>query len=183
MKAITPVKQAKTLFISAGHSSTDPGAVGNGHTEAQIVTEFRNLVAIELDKMGIDFDTDGAGSENLPLRTAAQWASRRDIAIEWHCNAFSNPAATGTETLSAGHHYPLAAKLCEVTADCLGIKNRGTKGESSGQHSRLAFINTGGGIIHELFFITNRSDLHRYLNNREQLAYEIAQVLAQEVRS
>lgn len=36
--------QSKTLFISAGHSRTDPGAVGNGHTEADVVLAFRDAV-------------------------------------------------------------------------------------------------------------------------------------------
>ncbi|WP_237673838.1 hypothetical protein [Vreelandella profundi] len=33
--------QTKTLFISAGHSDSDPGAVGNGHTEAGIIDASR----------------------------------------------------------------------------------------------------------------------------------------------
>jgi N-acetylmuramoyl-L-alanine amidase len=31
-----------SLFLSAGHSDSDPGAVGNGHTEADIVLAFRD---------------------------------------------------------------------------------------------------------------------------------------------
>lgn len=50
--------QTKSLYISAGHSHSDPGAVGNGHTEADIVLEFRDLVADELrDKVA--FAKDG----------------------------------------------------------------------------------------------------------------------------
>ena len=36
------ILQTKSLFISAGHSAPDPGAVGNGHTEADIVLAFRD---------------------------------------------------------------------------------------------------------------------------------------------
>ena len=34
--------QTTSLFISAGHSHADPGAVANGHTEADIVLAFRD---------------------------------------------------------------------------------------------------------------------------------------------
>ena len=32
IKDAEEIMQTKTLFISAGHSDTDPGAVGNGYT-------------------------------------------------------------------------------------------------------------------------------------------------------
>ena len=174
----TELHQVKTLFISAGHSDTDPGAVGNGYTEAQIATEFRDLVAAELDVMGVKYSKDGETGQNLPLRKAAQMASSHDIAIEWHCNAFSNPKATGTETLCADPTNQLSIDLCAVTSEVLAIRDRGAKAENSGQHSRLAFVSTGKGIIHELFFITNSNDLSAYQNNKHELAKRIAGLLA-----
>jgi hypothetical protein len=48
--------QTKTLFISAGHSDSDPGAVGNGHTEAGIVTQFRDLMEFSIS---VDAYSDG----------------------------------------------------------------------------------------------------------------------------
>ncbi len=42
------ILQTKSLFISAGHSDTDPGAAANGITEADIVLEFRDMVCEEL---------------------------------------------------------------------------------------------------------------------------------------
>lgn len=172
------IEQVKTLFISAGHSDTDPGAIGNGLREADIVLEFRDLVAAELDKMGIIYSKDGETGQNLPLRKAAQMASSHDIAVEWHCNAFSNPQATGTETLCADPTNQLSIDLCATTSEVLALRDRGAKAESSGQHSRLAFISTGKGVIHELFFITNPNDVWAYHNNKHELAQRIAQVLA-----
>lgn len=172
------VEQVKTLFISAGHSDTDSGAVGHGYTEAQIVTEFRDLVAEELRKLGVEFSKDGEKGQNLPLRKAVQMASSHDIAVEWHCNAFTNPSATGTETLCADPANQLSNELCAVTSEVLAIRDRGAKAEGSGQHSRLAFVSTGKGIIHELFFITNENDLAAYQRNKYKLAKRIAQVLA-----
>ena len=38
-------------LISAGHGGTDPGACANGHAEAAIALEMRDLVAIRLVEM------------------------------------------------------------------------------------------------------------------------------------
>lgn len=172
--------QVKSLFISAGHSHADPGAIGHGRTEADIVLEFRDLLADYL-RGKVMFDKDGQPGENLPLGEAIGAAKTHDIAVEFHCNAFTGPTATGVETLSARDHYPLGNAICQAISETLGIDNRGAKGETSGQHSRLGFISRGGGIIVELFFITNRSDLTRYLDARQRLAATIGDVLIQAV--
>ncbi|WP_447045346.1 N-acetylmuramoyl-L-alanine amidase [Vreelandella sp. H-I2] len=156
--------QTQTLFISAGHSDKDPGAVANGYTEANVVLDFRDRLATYLSDK-VFFSQDGKRGQNLPLTVAANEALMHDIAVEFHCNAFAKPTATGVETLSAKQHYPLGNALCIALSTALGIPNRGAKGEGSGQHSRLAFIRRGNGVIVELFFLTNPNDLKRYIEN------------------
>ncbi|MCE8042452.1 N-acetylmuramoyl-L-alanine amidase [Halomonas daqingensis] len=173
--------QVRTLMISAGHSHTDPGAVANGYREADLVLEFRDLVSIELCALGIKHMKDGGKGENLPLRDAVKVAAKCDLAVEFHTDA-AGSSATGTWTLSRAHNKPLAAQLCHVTADTLGIRNRGPAPENAGQHHRLAFVSDGGGIIHELFFITNKGDLAAFLGGRRGLAKEVARVLAEAAR-
>lgn len=177
-----PMKtQTKSLFISAGHSFSDPGAVGNGLVEAGIVLEFRDMLADELVDRGIEFTRDGVYNQNLPLRDAIVLAKGKDIALEFHCNAFYKPTATGVETLSRIHHYPLANKICSLISDTLGIANRGAKGEGSGQHSRLGFISKADGIIVELFFISNPKDVEPYQKNKQLLASRLADLLVEQV--
>lgn len=172
--------QTQTLFISAGHSDKDPGAVAHDRTEAQIVLDFRDRLAAYLrDK--VFFGKDGQRGENLPLTVAANEAAAHDVAVEFHCNAFAWSTATGVETLSAAHHYPLGNALCQAISSALGITNRGAKGETSGQHSRLAFINRGNGIIVELFFITNPNDLTSYLDNIDASVKAVGDVLIKAV--
>jgi len=173
--------QSKTLFISAGHSDADPGAVGNGHTEASIVLEFRDLLAEALRARGVEFSRDGEQGQNLPLAKACKAAAEHDIALEFHCNAFHKPAATGVETLSWPGDMDLGLRLCKTISETLGINNRGAKGEASGQHSRLAFVSRGGGIIVELFFISNLDDVAKYQRWKLQLAEVLADLLAEEV--
>ncbi|MGM0927545.1 MAG: N-acetylmuramoyl-L-alanine amidase [Pseudomonadota bacterium] len=173
--------QRRTLVICAGHSSTEPGAVAHGHTEAEVVTGFRDLVSQALQRMGIRHLTDGPSGRNWPLSEAAAIAAGAQIAVEFHCNAAA-PSASGTETLSHRDAFPLAGRLCSVTSEVLEIRNRGSKPENAGQHHRLAFVSDGGGIIHELFFLTNRDDLDAYLLRQGQLAWQVAETLAAAAR-
>lgn len=172
----------KTLFISAGHSDTDPGAVGNGLSEADVVLEFRDFLAGALRARGIEFSMDGKEGQNFPLSKAWRLAAEHDIALEFHCNAFSKPTATGVETLSKPEGMELGLEICRVISETLGIANRGAKGESSGQHSRLAFVSSGNGIIVELFFISNPDDVAKYQRWKLQLAEVLADLLAREVK-
>jgi len=179
--------QKKSLFISAGHSEVDAGASreynGKLYTEADIVLEFRDMVCERLEQSNVTFDRDGGYGTNLPLREAIKEAAKHDISVEFHCNAFSDGRARGVETLSNDNHKELGERLCEAISSVLGTKNRGAKGEASGQHSRLGFISKGNGIIVELFFITSPKDFKSYQKNKERLADAVANVLVQEVRN
>ena len=167
----------RKIVITAGHSHADPGARGNGTTEAAIVLEFRNLVADALRAAGISFVKDGEREQNLPLARAIELIAPGALAVEFHCNSFTAPTATGVETLSAPSLYPLGRDLCAAVSEVLAIPNRGAKPEASGQHSRLGFVQ-GGGLILELFFISNAGDLARYQANKHELAERVAGVLA-----
>jgi N-acetylmuramoyl-L-alanine amidase len=170
----------KTIFLSAGHSTTDAGAVANGRTEADIVEDFRNIVAQCLREGQVPHTVDGCGGQNIPLRDAVKFAAKHDIAVEFHCNAAASPVAGGVETLSAPRHIGLGNRICEAIANNLRIKNRGAKPENAGQHHRLAFVSQGGGIIVELFFLTNRDDLRAYDERKWLAARAVATVLAVE---
>ena len=182
IEEIHPTKgQKKSVLISAGHSYKDPGAAGLWRgttiTEADIVLEFRNKVAASIKQRGYTAITDGTEDCNLPLAEAISLARTVDVAIEFHCNAFHLPTATGVEVLTGGNHQGLANQLTETISTILDIPNRGVKPENSGQHSRLGFISKGNGIIVELVFITNQRDLTAYFNNIDLLASKTAEVL------
>src|SRR5690606_41299551 len=78
------------LSTSSGHSHTDPGALGSGASEADIALEFRDLLANALEARGVQFQRDGLEGERLPLSQSVKMAADADIAVEFHCNAFSN---------------------------------------------------------------------------------------------
>lgn len=166
----------KPIFISAGHSNQDPDAVANGTTEAAVVLEFRDLVADHLHALDVYFDCDGIKGQNLPLREAVKRIPSNGVAVEFHLNAASANTATGVETLSSDQNKDFCRGLCELISQRLGIRNRGAKDEGSGQHSRLAFVQAGGVIV-ELFFLTNEQDLRKYQVQKNELAREVAEYL------
>ena len=170
----------KTLLISAGHSVKDPGAAGNGLREADVVTELRNIVSFYLTRNNIAHTVDADSlTKNLPLATTIKLARNHDIAVEFHCNASSEPRATGVETLGGKGTLDLGSALCKAIAEVLGIRNRGAKPEASGQHSRLGFVRAGGLIV-ELFFITNPKDVAVYQAKKWLVGRAIANVLITE---
>lgn len=170
------------IFLSAGHSNTDPGAVAFGRKEADIAVEFRNIVSFYLSRDGIAHELDGKGTDNLPLAATVKRTKQiQGIEIEFHCNAAANASATGCETLQGPKDTALGSKLCEAISGALKIRNRGAKPENSGQHSRLAFVQAGG-IIVELLFITNRNDLAAYDARKWLAAKAVAEVIAKASR-
>ncbi|TCM68441.1 hypothetical protein EC844_105145 [Acinetobacter calcoaceticus] len=78
----------------------------------------------------------------------------------------------------------VSKKLCAAITQHLGNKVRGTDGgwksEGSGQHSRLGYVRNGG-IILELFFISNPVELAAWDAKKWLIAKSVAQVLIDHV--
>lgn len=149
------------VFISAGHSNLDPGAIANGVKESEIVTEARNIIRHKLEAAGIQVTTDGAGDTNLPLSEAVKLVAGKTLAIELHCNAALSAQAGGVESISLPKLKTQSQRISQAISRVTGSKLRGAAGwidQSKSQHTRLAFVNAGG-IIVELFFLSNPSEL------------------------
>ncbi|OAM15241.1 N-acetylmuramoyl-L-alanine amidase [Eikenella corrodens] len=170
------------ITVTAGHSNKDPGAVNGLFREADIAQEMRNMVALYLRQKDIAVKTDGEGKGNLPLPAAIKLISGSKAAVEFHCNAFSKPSAGGCEALSQPKDRALSQRLCKAVSDVMGIPTRGTDGgwknEGSGQHSRLGYVRNGG-IILELFFISNPAELAVWQDKKWLVAKAVAEVLAE----
>ena len=170
------------ITVTAGHSNKDPGAVNGLFREADIAQEMRNMVAFYLRQKDIAVKTDGEGKGNLPLPAAIKLISGSKAAVEFHCNAFSKPSAGGCEALSQPKDRALSQRLCKAVSDVMGIPTRGTDGgwknKGSGQHSRLGYVRNGG-IILELFFISNPTELAVWQDKKWLVAKAVAEVLAE----
>lgn len=174
------------VFLSAGHSDTDSGAVNGIYREEELCTWFRNAVAYYCRQAGLEVITDGSGQLNKPLNQAVKLIKGTDLAIEFHLNAHSNKTAKGIEALAATKHKRISQLLCKAVHSETGFPLRGSNGgwkpENAGQHSRLAFVSNGG-IILELFFISNDAELKFFLANYWIIAKAVAEAIIQESKS
>lgn len=167
------------ITITAGHSNTDPGAVNGIFKEADIAQDMRNMVASYLRTEGVSVRTDGEGKGNASLSQAVKLISGSKVAVEFHCNAAANKTAKGVEALAATKDKVISQKLCAAVANVMGNPLRGDQGwkaENSGQHSRLAYVQNGG-IILELFFISNDNELETWQAKKWLVAKAVAGVL------
>lgn len=163
-------------LISAGHGAADPGAVAHGHTEAAIALDMRDSVAARLLEMRHAVLTDGGRGQNMPLRQAVALVKGTDLAVELHCNASVNAHATGVEVIAPPALKLVAQRIARAIAGETGQKLRGEAGwidQSNSQHGKLAFVQAGGLIV-EMFFLSNLADLKTYQATKDRVALALA---------
>lgn len=77
----------------------------------------------------------------------------------------------------------LGDKLCKITADTLGIFNRGTKYKKNNSGSNFYGILRNGqakkNMILEMFFHDNYNDTVKFINNHIKLSKELARVISE----
>ncbi|ADG59916.1 endolysin [Acinetobacter phage Acj9] len=168
-----------TFTITAGHGAGDPGALGFGRREADIAVDMRNMVTFYLERDGFKVINDGDGKENKSLTEAIKLINKSDIAVEFHCNASANATAQGVETLAKTQHAKLAKDISQAITGVTGWKLRREDGwyKDANEHSRLGFVRNGGLIV-ELFFITNAAELKIWDEKKWLIAKAVAAVLA-----
>lgn len=167
------------FVVTAGHSITDPGAVANGVREADLARELRNIVGMKLQDRGHTVISDGKVHENWPLGEARRLIQPGTPAVEIHFNAATNPAATGVETIALSKDKALAQRISKGIANVLGMRLRGDAGyidQSKSARGKLGFVSAGGLII-EVCFISNPTDLSIYQAKKWLVASAIADAL------
>jgi N-acetylmuramoyl-L-alanine amidase len=151
--------------VTAGHGGKDPGAVAaDGTTEAALMTELRDVVAHKLRQQGHTVRTDGGWRANLPLPYALTLVLGSEVAIELHTNAAQHPGANGVEVVALPKQAPMARRIARRIAHALSMRVRGDGGwidQSKTARGRLGFVRAGGLVV-EVFFLSNPKDLETY---------------------
>lgn len=154
----------KPYTVTAGHGGADPGAVAHGVTERDLMTRLRDIVADKMRARGLTVRTDGARGINDTLATAIHLIAGSNVALELHCNASTNPQAGGVEVISLPAQKAEAQRIAQGIAKVLRTRTRGDAGwidQSKSARGRLGFVQRGGLIV-EVFFISNPAELAAY---------------------
>ena len=175
----------KVVTITAGHSNTDSGAVGFGVKESDLAIKFRNAVTTYLKAQNILVRNDGVGTDNKDLKHAISLIKGSDVALEIHLNSSTNKTANGIECVCLEKDKVLAQKLSAAVAKVTGSRLRADKGamrQEDSARGRLGYVNAGG-LILEIFFLSNESELKVFEEKYWLIAKEVAKVLVDYVRS
>lgn len=168
-----------TYTVTAGHGEKDPGAVYYGYTERDLMTELRDLTANKLRAKGYEVRTDGGRGINLALTHAMHLIAGSRAALELHTNAAANPESTGVEVVALPAQKDLAQRVAQSIASVLGLRLRGDAGwidQSKSARGRLGFVSRGGLVV-EVFFLSNIKDLSVYQARKWLVAQAIADAL------
>ncbi|WP_028592801.1 N-acetylmuramoyl-L-alanine amidase family protein [Paenibacillus massiliensis] len=176
-----PLKGYK-IFIDPGHGGSDPGAVGGGYEEADIVLEVGKFLKTELEKSRATVQMSRT-TDTFPQLAARSKASNdfgASIFVSLHVNA---GGGTGFETWihdnASSNTASLARYVNNALVGSLGKANRGVKKAPSGRNGTNIYVidpkNTKAwAILPELLFIDAASDRSTLVANKQKCAQAIA---------
>ena len=165
--ALPGVAHAQKIVIDAGHGGTDPGGVGTGMQEKNIVLDVSKRFKALLD--ADTADTKGGGKwtslmtrstdvfVSLAGRSAYSNNQGADRFMSIHSNAFSNTTANGTETFSYSEGGTASALRNLVQAEMIAAWKLTNRGNKTGNYAVLRET-AAPAVLHELAFITNATD-------------------------
>lgn len=172
----------RKLFLIAGHGGKDPGAVSGSYIERDLAIELRFLINNELRKLNVIPNMDA--NDNY-LALTLSWLrgklNAKDVIIDIHWNASSNPTANGTEVIvpevASQYENELANALVSTIAS-IGFKNRGVKPETDTARKKLGIMRpTAENILIEVCFISNTQDMLLYQKSKQILAKKLAYII------
>jgi N-acetylmuramoyl-L-alanine amidase len=172
-----PAAAQKKIVIDPGHGGQDPGGVGTGMQEKNVVLDTckRFQALLEADTA----DNGGGGAWTVfmtrsddtfvELSARASYANSKgaDRFMSIHSNAFGDASANGTETFSYTEGSTGAALRNLVQDEMIkawGLTNRGNKTANFAVLRETSMP----AELHELAFITNASDAQKLASPDER---------------
>lgn len=164
---------------SGGHNKIVPGANSEYGIEHVEDRRFLDAVAKYVQAAGWKYVNC---SDEVGTTKEAVWSNAAnnhlrikdsDVDLQFHLNA--TPGGTGCEVWlhpSYGNRE-LAAKISRAMADAFGLRDRGIKFSTD-----LGWINkTKTGLLPEICFIDNETDMQKYRTNFDKAAKAVAEVI------
>jgi len=175
---------SKVYTVTAGHGEGAPGNTWGGLREADLMLDLRHMVADKLRAQGHLVREDGDRGFNAALARAMALIPGAHLAIELHTNASTNTTATGVEVVALPAKRAAAQRVAKAIADVLGIPLR----RAAGWYDHHLIkpdrgfepgFSRQGGLIVEVFFQSNPSDLAAYQAKKWMVATAIAKALTE----
>ncbi len=169
------------VFIAPGHGEGDPGALGLGHKEHDLVKPIVNAMALRLLQCGVEVHRH-PGVRDIPqrIRLQAQMANdlNADLAVQVHLNAFTGSTANGSEVwifAPGERREAYADKLARSLKDY--FFNRGVK------NKQFTFLQATKmpAVIVEAGFITNPEDNRTIRERAEDIGVSLANATLDEL--
>jgi MYXO-CTERM domain-containing protein len=172
-----PAAAQRKIVIDPGHGGQDPGGVGTGLQEKNIVLDTCKRFQALLDADSAD---DGGGGSwtvfmtrsddtFVELSARASYANSKgaDRFMSIHSNAFGDASANGTETFSytgTGEGAALRNLVQDEMIKAWGLTNRGNKTANFAVLRETSMP----AELHELAFITNATDAQKLASPEER---------------
>ena len=170
------------ILLIAGHGAGDPGAIGNGYKEADLVRELLSKIKSILDPFSnvTVFDTTKNMYRHLKSGKTFDF-SPFDYILELHFNAGiseiskNNGITTGTEILVHTNESGVTVedKIVKNIAG-LWFKNRGVKRRNNLQNMNIIHRKGKSYALLETCFIDDADDMKLYSSKKEAVALAIA---------
>lgn len=157
------------VYSDEGHGGRDPGAVGNGYKEKNLVLPLSTSYVQALNEQNIITKRSRTTDVFIPLNIRSRQSNsfKADIFTSHHLNSFGN-SASGVEVLYRSVEGKKHAELVldELMKTGLFEKNRGTK-----HRTNLAVLNgtNAPAIIIEYGFISHPRESKIIANNLDKL--------------
>ena len=168
------VNDVKILLI-CGHGAGDPGAIGNGHQESDLVREAAPKLKTILSNYAEVTLFDPTKDMYEYLKSNSFNFKEFDYVLELHFNAY-NKKATGTEIIV--HNLEKGISVEETIVNNiaeLGFVNRGVKRRTDLRNMNICKKNQGVSYaLLEICFIDNVEDMTLYQTKKNDIIEAIA---------
>ena len=150
------VETMKTVFLSAGHGGSDPGAVAFGMQEKNINLQIMLACKEILEDHGLNVVCSRLKDENDPVTEEVKEAnaSGADLAASFHINA------GGGDGFEVFYHTTNAdgKRLCDLAIKYVQELGQNSRGAKSGNHLHFIKNTNMTAVLFESFFLDNDLD-------------------------
>lgn len=149
------------IVVDAGHGGKDPGAIGNGLNEKDVVLDVAKRLKTKLESAGAKVIMTRESDEfpSLEDRVVIANRAKANSFVSIHANSFSKPTAYGTETYWDSQYFGPESKALAQSIQTQLVRYLGTYDRGVKQAPFYVIKNSYmPSVLAELAFISNSED-------------------------